>query len=182
MSVPPERVRRRVDRSSGSDASEAAAFPGLAAQWRDGRLRIPTAARQLRLPTGFPDPSTGRIDSAGEDSGPVRAAAPRPEPRAGHHTSHEPAEQAPEPGDHSLEQTEDTGEQAADCAYEAAEQTHALAANAAFRAALEPAPRSAAASRLSLRAGGPVAGELAEGLEDAARDGVRSACRLVAPS
>jgi hypothetical protein len=34
-----------------------AAFPGDEAQWSDGRLRIPTAARQLRTRTGFPAPN-----------------------------------------------------------------------------------------------------------------------------
>jgi len=38
---------------------KAAAFPSLPAQWRHGRLRIPTAARQLRIQTGFPAPREG---------------------------------------------------------------------------------------------------------------------------
>jgi hypothetical protein len=35
------------------------AFPSRLAQWRHGQLRIPTAARQLRRLTGFPDPGRG---------------------------------------------------------------------------------------------------------------------------
>lgn len=54
--APPIWALPGVDRSSGLWAIEAAAFPGRVAQWLGAVSRPPTAARQLRLLTGFPDP------------------------------------------------------------------------------------------------------------------------------
>jgi len=70
--------RDGVDRSSGSDAIGTNAFPGeiLRRIERHAHIRqapvalvvsrVPTAARQLRTQTGFPDPRSGAIDSGGD--------------------------------------------------------------------------------------------------------------------
>src|SRR6202012_3935403 len=52
---PPAAAGGEVDRSSGSDAPGPVAFPDRDPV-ADDRLHVPTAARQLRTQTGFPDP------------------------------------------------------------------------------------------------------------------------------